>query len=622
MKILCICKTAPTMANKKEMYSLRPGWGPESFLFRAAVLEEDGGSVASRGMGRSNISSIGSVDSFVTSDRSTPQERGGLDFDSLEAMDEFRPLDSAASAPTPSIKRLTALNRLKRAVSTPVVTNDHQAVSTPAEQKSLRHDSDRKVEEKIDADDGLCSAGCFALSLREDRSSESPTKASSIPSPLNSLVSVSHHRNAGPYTIIAFVNSGSGGRKGDTILKSLRSHLGPSYVFDLKSCRAGHMPEDILLKYANDPKVRVLACGGDGTCGWIFSSLDKVWSTVLSQSSSKCRRVHLSKYKNHLPLAIMPLGTGNDLSRQFGWGGQFQSQMKDRSMITAVQASKSTYLDRFRCIIVPLKTLGKEETQLIPKILAENDEGDTETVVGAVDLLHSFLEEDDPKQISEPRRRSQKKLPIMSDPSTQIFDGVFCNYFSLGFDAEVVYLFHHEREVHPEKFTSPLKNKLVYVQKSPHALRSPKLRNRAKVLVANEKGQLEKLKIPKSCRGIILMNIQSYAGGRHLISKSKQNTTDGAIEVIFVSNVIRLASCAAMGPVMPFLLFEVAAQTNNVCIRTLCPQYCQVDGEPWLQEEGVIQIKFHSRNSILEKTKDDNSCGCIGGGTGESVITG
>lgn len=109
------------------------------------------------------------------------------------------------------------------------------------------------------------------------------------------------------------------------------------------------------------------------------------------------------------------------------------------------------------------------------------------------------------------------------------------------------------------------------------------------------------------------MNIQSYGGGNRLTKGG--SATDGKVEVIFVSNLIKLTSVA----VSPFLHFRVAAQTNRVCIRTKCDMHCQVDGEPWLQGEGVIQVKFHSRNSILEKTNDKSSCGCMGGAD-EAVV--
>lgn len=332
--------------------------------------------------------------------------------------------------------------------------------------------------------------------------------------PRDSEISISvkpisnHQRNAGKYTVVAFVNSASGGGMGKTLLACLQAHVGPSFVIDLHSCRPGSMPEDILLKYAYDPMVRVLVCGGDGTCGWIASSLDKVWLSVLRDNQG---HLHLSKYKDHLPMAIMPLGTGNDLSRQFGWGGTFQPHMKKRTMITSVERSKLTHLDTWRCIVLPMQKLEDEEKQLIPKILGESnmtermEQGDSlgdslvrQTTAG---LLQSLLEDDAPYEFSKSSRR--KNTATASEALTQMFDGSFCNYFSLGFDATMAYHFHHDREEHPEKFSSSLKNKIAYLQKSTYALRAPKLRKRVKVLVNNEEGQPVELKVPKNCRAIV-----------------------------------------------------------------------------------------------------------------------
>lgn len=116
----------------------------------------------------------------------------------------------------------------------------------------------------------------------------------------------------------------------------------------------------------------------------------------------------------------------------------------------------------------------------------------------------------------------------------------------------------------------------------------------------------------------VLLNIQSIYAGHRLSSKG--DPRDALIEVIFVSNLIRSASACSLSPVMPFLLFNVAAQTDNVVLRTKCPLHCQIDGEPWLQDSGVIQVKFHSRNSILEKKQDGGgiNCGCMGGGSADA----
>ena len=73
-------------------------------------------------------------------------------------------------------------------------------------------------------------------------------------------------------------------------------------------------------------------CGGDGTVQWVLSDID----TLVQEAVLPCRP----------GVAILPLGTGNDLSRQYGRGHGYSSRLlKDLRM--DVNAATATTLDRW-----------------------------------------------------------------------------------------------------------------------------------------------------------------------------------------------------------------------------------------------------------------------------------
>uniref|UniRef100_A0A8C5GMN3 Diacylglycerol kinase n=1 Tax=Gouania willdenowi TaxID=441366 RepID=A0A8C5GMN3_GOUWI len=171
---------------------------------------------------------------------------------------------------------------------------------------------------------------------------------------------------------------------GAKVLQMFMWILNPRQVFDLSQ---GGLREALEL-YRKVPNLRILACGGDGTVGWILSALDEL------------------QMNPQPPVAVLPLGTGNDLARTLNWGGGYTDEPVSK-VLCHVEDGSVVQLDRWNLLVEKSATQPEEGTQ---------------------------------------------KLPL----------NVFNNYFSLGFDAHVTLEFHESREANPEKFNSRFRNKMFY----------------------------------------------------------------------------------------------------------------------------------------------------------------
>ncbi|XP_067902067.1 diacylglycerol kinase zeta isoform X6 [Heterodontus francisci] len=331
--------------------------------------------------------------------------------------------------------------------------------------------------------------------------------------------------------LLVFVNPKSGGNQGAKIIQSFMWYLNPRQVFDL--CQGG--PKEALELYRKVQNLRILACGGDGTVGWILSILDQL------------------QLNPQPPVAVLPLGTGNDLARTLNWGGGYTDEPVSK-ILSHVEDGNIVQLDRWNLYV-------ERNASAVPD---ERDE------------------------------TAAEKLPL----------DVFNNYFSLGFDAHVTLEFHESREAKPEKFNSRFRNKMFYAGTafSDFLMRSSKdLAKHIKVVCdgTDLTSKIQELKL--QC--IVFLNIPRYCAGtvpwgnpgeHHDFEPQRHD--DGCIEVIGFT----MASLAALqvgghG--------ERLNQCREVTLTTYKSIPMQVDGEPCKLAPSVIRISLRNQANMVQKTK-------------------
>ncbi|XP_030610254.1 diacylglycerol kinase zeta-like isoform X3 [Archocentrus centrarchus] len=330
--------------------------------------------------------------------------------------------------------------------------------------------------------------------------------------------------------LLVFVNPKSGGNQGTKILQSFMWYLNPRQVFDLS--QGG--PKEGLELYRKVHNLRILACGGDGTVGWILSCLDELALTPQP------------------PVAVLPLGTGNDLARTLNWGGGYTDEPLSK-ILSHVEEGAVVQLDRWNLLVEPNHGAG-----------AEPDEQQTD------------------------------KLPL----------DVFNNYFSLGFDAHVTLEFHESREANPEKFNSRFRNKMFYAGTafSDFLMGSSKDLSKHIRVVCDGTDLTSKVQDLK-LQCLVFLNIPRYCAGTTPWGNPSehhdfepQRHDDGYIEVIgFTMTSLATLQVGGHG--------ERLNQCREVTLTTTKPLPVQVDGEPCRLAPSVIRISLRNQANMVQKTK-------------------
>uniref|UniRef100_A0A6S8B0V1 Diacylglycerol kinase n=2 Tax=Aplanochytrium stocchinoi TaxID=215587 RepID=A0A6S8B0V1_9STRA len=275
----------------------------------------------------------------------------------------------------------------------------------------------------------------------------------------------------GKTPLLVFVNKKSGGQQGELLLYQLRALLHHWQVYDLKK---GHDPEVGLKFFAKVPMFRILIAGGDGTIAWVLETLDKM------------------KLDYRPPVAILPLGTGNDLARVLGWGGGLQvgrsSALPLVSQLFEVAKAQLTLLDRWN---VTFSNKKRKDTIAQASPSSQDRAAEIKRRLSGVDENH-IIE----NNIQTENVHSRKVLN---------------NYLGVGVDAQIALNFHLKRERAPHLFKNRYLNKFWYASSGGQEILMQRFIDFATHATLECDGKT--IPIPVGCEGLIVLNIDSYGGG-------------------------------------------------------------------------------------------------------------
>jgi len=350
------------------------------------------------------------------------------------------------------------------------------------------------------------------------------------------------------------------------------------------------------------------------------------------------------------PLAVLPLGTGNDLSQSLGWGMGCGNPRKEiPARIKLAENAPTTLLDQWDLVLVPNRPLPENHklNQLgtHPQLVTSEE---SKRVIRRQLERARFVPED--AMDEEGGAPTAEELDMMArireacDEGSSIYHGSFQNYFSLGIDAKVTVAFERIRQTSCGQCTFKLGlGRLWYLflgatRTGRCCLRS--LANEVNLYYAHrlrpstsacggvgsgsESGRsgpgggpgsnttslgariLEQLNLqrryiqsrvtPGLLRSLVFLNINSYSGGSRPYCRDmgKQRPHDGLLEVLGARNGYTLGCAATFNTGL-----ESLTKGRSFVFSSDSDQFMQSDGEGWYLDSGFVCLIQKARTALM-----------------------
>ncbi|KAK4479794.1 hypothetical protein RD792_015330 [Penstemon davidsonii] len=371
--------------------------------------------------------------------------------------------------------------------------------------------------------------------------------------------------------LLVFINKKSGAQRGDSLRQRLNTLLNPVQVIELSSTQG---PEAGLYLFRRVPHFRVLACGGDGTVGWVLNAIDK------------------HNFVSPPPVAILPAGTGNDLARVLSWGGGLGSVERQGGLCTLlhhIEHAAVTILDRWKVSIANQQENALQSPKFMNNYLGVREISWT---CPSVLSLHYGLQAE------------MTTLACLMN-KWQMLIG-WAVVVGVGCDAKVALEIHNLREENPEKFYNQFMNKVLYAREGAKSIMDRTFADFPwQVRVEVDGVEIE---VPEDAEGVLVANIGSYMGGVDLWQNEDesydnfdpQSMHDKVLEVVSISGTWHLGKLQ-----VGLSRARRLAQGQSIKIQLFAGLPVQIDGEPWFQQPCTLTITHHGQAFMLKRAAEE-----------------